>query len=91
MSVDLGVKEVCLPDPALSNKRLLLTRVTRKAGGPLAFSSRPLLAGRPRSRIARRYTENPNDIEHHDCEHHDYPRAHEPSHPGQTNGRRKSP
>ena len=36
------------------NKRLLLTRVIRKAVGPLAFSSRPLLADGPCSRIARR-------------------------------------
>ena len=39
---------------ALSNKRLLLAWVIRRAGGPLAFGSRPLSTARPRSRIARR-------------------------------------
>jgi hypothetical protein len=36
------------------NKQLLLTRVICKGAGPLAYSSRPLLADGPRSRIARR-------------------------------------
>ena len=45
-----------VPDScALSNKRLLLSRVAWKAGGLLAYSSRPSLAEGPCSRIAIHY------------------------------------